>query len=231
MKVKIDGRKMQKVLNNLVDYNAGYIKEIKMSKQKIEKVMAITSINAFYQYLDGLARLHPGMLHHVYEWGEIGNPSQRLFDLDIRSTRGGATSVFAEFLQSNTVPENGTEPFYNKAQIMEDGIPVVIKEKNAQALFFESEGQEFFRLGPIVIENPGGSEVRGSFVRAFEEFYNVYFTQVYLRAIKFYKHFEKSDAYRRNIKAASKSGNAYKMGQAAVLEMIMRSPGDESIDS
>jgi hypothetical protein len=229
MRATINGKKMQKVLNNLVQYNSGFIKEVKMSKQKIERVMAITSINAFYQYLDGLARLHPGMLHHVYEWGEVGNPMQRLFDLNLSSMKSG-TTVSAEFLQSDTIPENGTEPFYNKAEIMEQGIPVVVKEQNAQALFFEVDGEEFFRLGPIVIENPGGEAVRGSFVRSFEEFYNVYFTQVYLRAIKFYKHLENPQAYRRNIKISAKSGNAYKLGQAAALEWILKSPGDESID-
>jgi hypothetical protein len=222
--------KFMKVLNNTIEYNSGFLQETKSSKKKIEKMMADISISAFYQYLDGLARLHPGMLHHVYEWGQVGNPSARLFDLKLQSFDQGA-QISANFLESRTIPENGSEPFYDKAEIMEKGIPVVIKEKNAQALFFEVDGEEFFRVGPIVIENPGGAAARGSFVKAFEEFYNTYFTQVYLRSIKFYEHFKNPQPYRRNIKNSTRSANARSLGKKVALEWILKTPGSDDIDN
>jgi hypothetical protein len=66
--VKFDAKKLTKTINNLVQYSDGFINETKESKQKITNKLAITGINAFYDYLDALARMHPTILHHVYEW-------------------------------------------------------------------------------------------------------------------------------------------------------------------
>ncbi len=228
--VKFDAKKLTKTINNLVQYSDGFINETKESKQKITNNLAITGINAFYDYLDALARMHPTILHHVYEWGEVGNPVQRLYELNLSISSSGAT-IGAEFLDSNTIPTNGTEPFYNKAEVMENGETVVVNEKDANALFFEIDGEEFFRKGPITIANPGGEAVRGSFVRAFNEFYESYFSQVYLDSIKFYKHLSKPAEYSRNLKSAVKSGNARSAGKNAAAQWISRLPGDDQLDS
>jgi hypothetical protein len=228
--VKFDAKKLTKTINNVIQYSDGFISETKQSKQKIQNKLAITGINAFYDYLDGLARMHPTILHHVYEWGEVGNPLQRLYELNLSISNSG-TTIGAEFLDSNTIPTNGTEPFYNKAEVMENGETIVVNEKDANALFFEIDGEEFFRKGPIVISNPGGEAVRGSFVRAFNEFYTSYFSQVYLNSIKFYKHLENPLEYSKNIKSAVKGGSARSAGKAAAAQWISRLPGDDEIDS
>lgn len=225
-RVRIDSKKAMKVLNNVVRYSEGFIKETEAKESYVASKLAGASINGFYQYLDTLARTNPGMLHHVYEWGQVGNPEARLVELK-KAVSGGRASIDADFLTSSSTPEGGTEPFYEKAQVMEDGVPVVINEVNAQALFFQIGGEEFFRVGPIVVENPGGEATRGSFVRAFEEFYNVYFDQMYLRAIRFYDHFKDARPYARNFSAATKSSNAYAMGKKTALSWILSAPGDE----
>ena len=190
--------------------------------------MAKISINTFYQYLDGLARIHPEMLHHVYEWGEVGNPGARLFDLKTIAI-GRGVGVGAELLDSTTVKEGSSEPFYDKATIMEYGETVTVTEQEAQALFFEIDGIEYFRKGPITIANPGGEAVRGSFVRAFNEFYTNYFSDVYLRSIQFYKQLEDGKEYKRNVRLSARSANPRILGKNSAMQWIASLPGDDLI--
>jgi hypothetical protein len=224
--MKINSKEAMKVLNNIVDYSEGFLKESKARESYVASKLASTSITAFYEYLDVLARTNPGMLHHVYEWGETGNPGARLVELK-KVLAGKKAEVVSDFLQSTSIPENGSEPFWNKAEIMEEGITVQVNEVSAQALFFQVDGEEFFRTGPIIIENPGGEQVRGSFVRAFEEFYNNYFDQVYLRSIRFYDHFTKSREFESGFTSASRSGNASSMGRKSALSWIINAPGED----
>ena len=207
-RVNINSKRAMKTLNNVVRYSEGFLKESKARESFVASKLAGASINGFYQYLDSLARTNPSMLHHVYEWGQVGDPGARLVELKKIISAGGKAAIDADLLTSSSVPEGGSEPFYEKAQIMEEGIPVVINEVNAQAMFFQVDGEEFFRVGPIVVENPGGEATRGSFIRAFEEFYNVYFDQMYLRAIRFYDHFSNANAYAKNFNSGVRSSNA-----------------------
>ena len=213
-----------KKLNNTVKYSSGFVTELNKSKALLSQKVGATSVAAFYDYLDGLARSHPGMLHHVYEWGEVGNPMERLYDLTLQVNNTSAV-IDAEFLQSNMPSENGGEPFYNKAIIMEEGIPVTINEKNAKALAFTIDGQEYFRVGPITIANPGGEATRGSFVEAFNEFYGSYFTNVYLSAIRFYDYFSNPKTYEDHF-ASGVNGGGFSTGKAAALSWIAKAPGE-----
>lgn len=226
VQVKFNPKKLVDTMNNIVNYSDGFIKELKNSESKLNKKVANTSINAFYDYLDGLARSHPGMLHHVYEWGQVGDPFGRLYELKM-SVGGRSVSVDAEFLYSDTPSNDGSEPFYDKAFIMEEGIPVTVTEKDASALFFEIDGEEFFRHGPITIANPGGSATRGSFVKAFNEFYKDYFQNVYLSSIRFYNHFRNPKEYEKNIRIAAKNKAAYTLGKKVALSWIEKAPGDK----
>jgi hypothetical protein len=225
--IKFDSKEAMKILSNVVAYSDGFIKETKAKESTVASKLANASIEAFYDYLDGLARTNPGMLHHVYEWGNVGNPEERLVELKKSISRGGAVSIDTDFLISSSIPQGGNEPFYEKATIMEDGIPITIQATNAKAMFFEYDGQEYFTAGPITIENPGGEAVRGSFVKAFEEFYNVYFDNVYLRAIRFYEHFSNTKAYAKNFPAAVQSANASGIGRTTALKWILSMPGDQ----
>lgn len=224
--IKFDGKEAKKMLDNIVDYSNGFIRETQAKKSTIASRLAETSIEAFYDYLDGLARTNPGMLHHVYEWGAVGDPGARLVEL--KKSIGKTTSeIDADFLTSSSVPEGGSEPFYDKVEVMEEGIPVTVQAVQARAMFFQIDGQEFFRAGPIVIENPGGEATRGSFLQVFEEFYNNYFDEVYLRSIRFYDHFKKSQAYKDNFGRGAKSTGARSIGRTTALKWIMTMPGEQ----
>lgn len=224
--IKFDSKEAMKMLSNIVSYTDGFIKETEAKESTIASRLAEASIEGFYDYLDGLARTNPGMLHHVYEWGAVGDPGARLVEL---KKRLGARSadIEAEFIASSSVPEGGSEPFYEKAEIMEEGIPVTVQAVQAKAMFFQIGGEEFFRAGPIVIENPGGEATRGSFVKAFEEFYNNYFEDVYLRAIRFYDHFENPRDFTANAPRAMRSAGAEGIGRTTALKWIMTMPGDQ----
>jgi len=216
---KFNTKDFTKVVNNVISYSNEFMKEAKLNERKIAKEIADSSIEGFYLYLDGLARMHPGMLHHVYEWGQVGDPFARLFELNSQIS-GKAVKVSAEFLDSDSIPSTGTEPFIDKAEVMEYGETVVVTEKEAQALFFEIDGEEVFVRGPIVIPNPGGEAVRGSFVEAFNEFYESYFTQVYLKSINLYKEIEQMRPYRTNFKSAVKGSNARTAGKGAAQQWV-----------
>lgn len=223
--VRLNTSDLIKTLKNTVEYSTAFVQEIKRQEPKLAQKVGDLSVEVFYEYLDGLARSHPGMLHHVYEWGQIGNPFGRLYELGMAVGKRGVT-ITAEFLQSDVPSPTSNEPFYDKAQIMEDGIPVVVTEKDAEVLFFEIDGEEFFRHGPIYIANPGGSATRGAFVKAFNDFYTNYFSQVYLTSIKFYNHFEDPKEFTRNFARAVKTrGGADRAGRSAALSWVAKAPG------
>lgn len=225
--IKFDGKEAKRMLEGVVAYSDGFIKETKAQEKTIASRLATTSIEAFYDYLDTLARTNPGMLHHVYEWGSVGDPGARLFELKKRLS-GNSASIDSEFLTSNVTPEGGTEPFYEKAEIMEEGIPITVQAVQARAMFIQYQGDEFFRAGPIVIENPGGEGVRGSFVQAFEEFYNNYFEDVYLRSIRYYDHFRKPEGFASNFGSAVDAGKrASSIGRTTALKWVMNAPGED----
>ena len=220
---RIKGDNVIKMLKNSVEYTGSFASELKKNQDILNKKVGEESIDAFYNYLDGLARSHPGMLHHVYEWGNIGNPTERLFELTMTSNRTSAV-IDAQFLESRVPSPTSTEPFYDKAEIMEDGRTVTINQVEADVLFFEIDGEEFFRSGPIIIANPGGEATRGSFLQAFDEFYGSYFTEVHLKAIRFYQYFANPKVFEKYFASATRGGASSK-GRKAALSWIMNSPG------
>jgi hypothetical protein len=220
---RIKGDEVIKMLKNSVKYSSAFTAELNKNKDILNRKVGQDSIDVFYDYLDGLARSHPGMLHHVYEWGNVGNPTERLFELTMAVNKSSAV-ISADFLQSRTPSPTSTEPFYDKAQIMEDGQTVTINQVEADVLFFEIDGEEFFRTGPIVIANPGGEATRGSFIQAFDEFYGSYFTEVHLKAIRFYQYFANPKVFEKYFASATKGGASSK-GRKAALSWIMNAPG------
>lgn len=232
IRMRVNSSAVTKAINNAIQYASGFMEEMKAKSPYLSRKLANTSINEFYMFLDSLARTNPGLYHHVYEWSQVGNPSARLYELKAELS-SSKTMVVAEFLQSETLPPErpssgkSKRPFYNKAEVMESGTTVFIQEVEADVLYFDIDGVEYFRTGPIVIENPGGIEVRGQFVAAFEEFYNTYFTQVYLRSIRFYNHISEARPFVSSFVPAVHSGNARSIGRSAAMTLIIGAPGDD----
>lgn len=111
--LKIDSKEAMRMLNNLVDYSDGFIKETKAKESTVASRLANTSISGFYQFLDSLARVHPTMLHHIYEWGQVGNPGARLVELK-KSLLVEKLKLEQTFLNLNLLQKTAVKCFMTK---------------------------------------------------------------------------------------------------------------------
>ena len=207
MLVRIDTKAFEKQLTNIANYSFGFLDGINRGKKEFLNNLGKGVIFALGQYIDSEARANSSSLHHVYEWYKTGSPTSRLFNLNYTVSNLGL-SINSTFKQSSTLKEDMTVPFYNKAKIMENGIPVVIKPKGNGALKFKEGGQEIFVRKAVTVRNPGGEEVEGSFERVFDEFMRTYFTQAFLRSSGLLAYLNKPVAYKKNFLAGSKMGKS-----------------------
>jgi hypothetical protein len=99
-----------------------------------------------------------------------------------------------------------TVPFYNKAKIMENGMPVTIAPTKSKVLKFNGPNGEVFTSKTIKVDNPGGDEVYKGFESTFDEFMIRYFKQSFLRASGLYDYIKKPTLYKTNFKSGSKMG-------------------------
>lgn len=191
---------------NIVKYSVGFLDGVERGKTVFLNNLGKSVIEALATYIDANARLNTTALHHVYEWYQTGSPDARLFDLNYTISNLGL-SVKSSFRQSNTVSQDSNTPFYNKAKIMEVGVPVTIKPKK-KVLVFEEGGKTIFTRKNILVNNPGGVEVRGSYERVFDSFFTNYFTQAFLKSSGLFEYIGKPVLYKKNIAAGAKQGRA-----------------------
>jgi hypothetical protein len=194
-------------MNNIVNYSFGFLEGVQKGKKIFLDKLGKGVIEALSQYVDVEARSNPKALHHVYEWNQTGSPTSRLFNLNYTVSNVGL-SINSTFKQSRTVSENMTAPFYNKAKIMEEGIPVTIAPTRAQVLRFSGANGEVFTKKPIKVDSPGGEEVVGSFESVVDIFLSRYFKQSFLRASGLYDYIKKPTLYKTNFKAGSRMGKS-----------------------
>jgi hypothetical protein len=140
-----------------------------INKQKINRGAALLIKNYFNQYLDSKARQNPSAYHHVYEFDKTGNSSARLFNAVVSNTGDGAAIISYSFTPAKDPNREGF-PFPNKAEIMEEGQTVIVTPKKAQYLRYELEDGQFVSSKKSVINNPGGTQVKGSFESTFQGF-------------------------------------------------------------
>jgi hypothetical protein len=206
VRVRFDGRQFTKDMKNIMDYSAGFLDGIQMGKQQLMHSIGLQTIEVLKSFIDSNARTNPSILHHVYEWGQAGSPDARLYDIDYSISNLGL-SFRSSFRQSNSIQDGSNTPFYNKAKIMEEGIPVKIRPKQAQALRFIQDGEEVFTKSEVTVQNPGGN-VQGKFEQVFDNFFNKYFTQAFLRASGMSAYLENPVAYKKNLDAGKRAGRA-----------------------
>lgn len=181
IKVKFDNKKVAKDMDNIFEYSIGFLQGVEAGKSEFFTRLGAGIKEILKEYIDANARISPEALHHMYEWEQSGSPNARLFDISYRVT-GAGLSFNASFAQSSQIKSGSTVPFYDKARIMEQGIPVTIAPKRSSVLAFESEGQTVFTKNPVVVNNPGGPGVQGGFERTFDAFFERYFTQAFLQS-------------------------------------------------
>lgn len=207
MRAVFNSAQFKKEMNNIVDYSMGFLEGIQRGKTIFLKTIGVETVELMKEFIDSNARVNPDMLHHVYEWNQTGSPSARLYDISYTTSNLGL-SFRSSFRQSTSIKNGSRTPFYDKARIMEEGIPVVIRPRVAQALAFEDNGETVFTKNEVRVDNPGGTEVQGGFEKVFDMFFNRYFSQAFLRVSGIARYLENPVVYRKDMAAGKKLGRS-----------------------
>ena len=207
MITKFNSNQFKKDMNNIVNYSVGFLEGIQRGKTVFLKTLGMETVEIMKEFIDSNARVNPQMLHHVYEWTMTGSPDARLYDISYTTSNLGL-SFRSSFSQSTSIKDGSRTPFYDKARIMEYGIPVTIRPKAAQVLAFDDNGETVFTRGPIEIMNPGGTEVEGGFEKIFDMFFNKYFSQAFLRTSGVARYLENPHVYKKDMPAGKRMGKA-----------------------
>lgn len=179
LKLTIDDTQFKKDMRNIIQYSVGFFEGVKQGVPEFLRGVGASVVDNLKQYIDANARVSPQLMHHVYEWDQTGSPNARLFDIEyIASTNG--ISFMSTFKQSSSIKTGSKVSFFDKARIMENGIPVTIIPKR-KVLSFDIDGNPVFTSKPVTVVNPGGN-VAGEYEKVFNSFFNSYFAQSYLES-------------------------------------------------
>jgi hypothetical protein len=163
-----------------VYYEAAVISKLTTNarfKAAFTKIMFDQIDTDFGNYIDALARSKPKSLHHVYEWKKAGTKSARLFKLNRISEDGLSFKINYLLLPSKsmvpTTDGKRRHVFANKASIMEEGKPLVIRPKNAERLVFQIDDETIFmpKGESVTVKKPGGAATKNSFFAAYRYFF------------------------------------------------------------
>lgn len=207
MRAVFNSNQFKKEMNNIVEYSVGFLEGIQKGKTLFLKTVGLETVELMKEFIDSNARVNPEMLHHIYEWNQTGSPKARLYNISYTTSNLGL-SFKSSFSQSTSIKNGSRTPFYDKARIMEEGIPVTIRPKVAEVLAFDENGETVFTKGPVRVDNPGGSQVEGSFEKVFDMFFNRYFSQAFLRVSGIAKYLENPEVYRRDMNSGKSLGRS-----------------------
>ena len=207
MRARFNDTLFLKEMNNMIEYSFGFTEGVKRGRNHILNAVGKDAIDLIKQYIDSSARTNPAILQHMYEWDQTGSPNARLFEIDY-TVSGLGLSIKSTFRQSVSIKNGSTVPFYDKARIMENGIPVTIRPRNASVLAFEDNGEQVFTKNPIVVDNPGGVQAQGGFEKTFDSFFNNYFSQAFLRVSGVMDYIRNPSAFTKNLSAGKRGGRS-----------------------
>lgn len=215
--VKFNDAEFMRDMDNIAEYAIGFLEGVERGRLSMMQAIGESTREVLEEYIDANARVSPDLLHHVYEWYMTGSPQARLFD--IKATNTSSTLSFdADFRQSRSIKSGANKPFYNKAVVMERGISLTIRPRNAKVLAFEDDGEQVFTKGPVVVQDPGGPQVQGSFERVFSSFFENYFSQSFLRISGLEDRMDNTQTFVRNLVKGQKVGRP--AGQAVGYKWI-----------
>lgn len=204
--VKVDSAQFIKEMSNLVEYSVGFLEGAQRGKNTFLSNLGSSVANVLGSYIDSNARVDPAILSHMYEWEKSGSPDSRLFDIQYSIT-GQGLSINSTFRQSSSVKAGSNVPFYDKARIMEYGIPVTIKPKNSSVLAFTDGDEKVFTRNPVTVQNPGGVEAQGGFEKTFRSFFDNYLTQSFLQSSGLAKYLENPSIF-SNVSSLKNGGRS-----------------------
>lgn len=207
MKAAFDDKRFYKDMTKFIEYTEGFLQGVQNAKPQILDKLGKDVIQRMKEFIDANARVNPQALHHIYEWSMTGTPQGRLFDLGYQ-VRGAGISFNYTFRQSVSIADGSTVPFYDKARIMELGVPVTIRPRK-KVLAFQDDGEQVFTSKPVVVTNPGGEETTGALEQTLETFFNSYFTQAYLNSSQIFDYLKNPFPYKDNLQRGMRGGRGY----------------------
>ena len=160
-------------LESAVQYSMGFVAAVEQERLSFNTKLGEVIKTMLERYIDSQASLSPERLHHVYEWGQAGDPSARLFDFNMVATATHIT-LHSTFRQSQSASPSGGAPFADKATVMESGASITITPKDSGVIAFDVDGETVFTSSEVFIEHPGGPEVSGAFRETVEGFLRGY---------------------------------------------------------
>ena len=225
VKLEVDTKQLVEALDDLT-VGLQELTKPKVLDQISRAVFTITG-ERFVVDVDNYARLNPKKMHHVYEWGKIGDKNARLFVLERASVLDGTLLITTNFLKSKMpVPINPallnpgktgrvvskSSIFANKAEVMEAGNPVSFQAKRVLA-FMGNNGIAFIAPGTqINILHPGGIQTRNAFPEYLLEWYTKKGNAI----------MDSSGLYERIANDVSNVLNSSNSGAAAVQQAVTR---------
>lgn len=204
-RVSVNNKQFTRDMDNMVEYTLGFLSGVNQGYPAFLQQLGAITIEALKEYVDSNARVSPQLLHHVYEWDQAGSPGARLFDVSYQVV-GSGLSFGSTFSQSRSIKNGSRVPFYDKATIMEAGVPVTIVPKK-KVLAFEVDGETVFTSKPVVVDNPGG-QVQGEYERVFRTFFNRYFTQAFLQSTGISTYLSNPVDFDKNFSAGKRRGRS-----------------------
>ena len=205
--VRLDSDSFMKDMMSVINYSNGFLDGARDGKKELLRTIGEKTVEILEQFIDSNARVNEEALHHVYEWYQAGSPNARLFNLEYFAYQGGL-AISSSFTQSSTVKSGSSVPFYDKARIMEQGIPVRIRPVRAQVLRFEDNGEEVFTPNEVSVERPGGQEAQGGFKRVIDLFFETYFTQSFMQSSGIYELLKTPFNFKKNLPRAKTGGKS-----------------------
>lgn len=199
--------KFNKDMKNLVAYSVGFLDGAQVGKTKLMSNIGNLAIESLKEFIDSNARMNPEMLHHVYEWYKTGSPGARLFDINYTVSSIGL-SFKSTFSQSKSIKAGSNVPFYNKARIMEENIPVRISPVKSDVLVFEVDGEKVFTSKEVTVDSPGGDKTTKAFEKTFDLFFSKYFTQAFLRSSGILEYLNSPVLYKKNLRSGMTYGKS-----------------------
>lgn len=206
--VKFDAdKRFAREMENLVQYSIGFLEGAENGKRAFLKKAGESVKDILSEFIDSNARLEPDTLHHVYEWYQVGGPNARLFDITYTVSNLGL-SMKSNFTQSTSISQGSSEPFYDKAKMMEAGVSIQVSPRKSEFLAFDVDGQTIFTRGTVTIDNVGGAETTGSFEKTFDMFFDQFFSQSFLQDAGVRNQINKPLIYKKNLQSGLKVGKS-----------------------
>lgn len=168
---------------------AGFLKQLSLkigTDRHIGPVLKYTHemmSDEFTEYMSVVSAAQPSRFHHVYEWGQVGDPTSKLWDDKLIGGGNNRVATFTWRASKQVVPvredfrEAGVKQihvFVWKAPVMEYGKNITIRPKRGKFLAFftgptapEMKYQMKVTKNPINVTAPGGQMTKGSFTREY----------------------------------------------------------------